>query len=836
MSEISSGMFAECINLEEITVYGEQYSLPNINKICADAFSNCKNISRLIIPNSVIDKDNINIDNAAFEHWEYPQTIYFEFEKPQNVDFKNILGLEREYENNDPLMPLIMWNKEQYRVDFFDKNRNCLLCAYINVEAKLEEIFATKEYKDIVQQYENGIVLYNDDNVLFTAESVITGDISLYIQEVINYSITYYVDGEINDTLKPDSYNPTIEVTLPWLEEEGKTFDGWYYNNEYKKPRYSKISINEKNEDIILYGRFLNNIYKAKLNTNGGSLTLEEADVCYLKDYNIPVPEKDGYDFEGWADEDGVLLTDEFGKGLDVWKIPSDANLSAVWSQYVINIDYSGVKKNITKTIARSENRDFTNFFEIPMTSNSDFSIEGWFFNNSCTVDFPKTLDELDKLSGGEKTVTAYTKLSVKSSNKLLILAKEYTRIFLNETNIDIALLINEGSKLSTIYLNNFTSIQEENRPVIDIRGADSSITILCEGDNILVGGNGEDGNESQFDGSNGSPAIITEGLSLDISNISGGIMRLVGGNGGKGYSTGKGGDGGDALNARIRAKIIYNLKSIQNNNNSGLIQFIGGNGGNSVGKGGNGGNGGCGINIKNYTTKDNVNRYEFTLLDILGANSELEIVGGNGGDSVDKVNNYAGYELCGIGGIGGDGIKFISEMPSKMENLQNQYGLYIRSNQVTIKGGNGGKTGENADLLLKLRAGLGGHAIYAKDNDVTIGCNISELYGGDAGENLSFGVDGGIAVECEHLSTNKKCSIYGGRGSAGHTHQCGNGGCPVKLKSINYFKANVDVTLFGGKGGINVDQTLYGNGLPYKFTDENKVNFVDNYVDGDEW
>ncbi len=135
-------------------------------------------------------------------------------------------------------------------------------------------------------------------NIVGTLE--LTEDTTVYaVWETIEYTITYNLDGGVEET-NPTKY--TIEsntITLSDATKTGYTFDGWYDNSDTKVETINKGSIG----NITLTAKYTPITYNITYNLDGGEENTNpttytiESDTITLSDAT-----KTGYTFDGWYD------------------------------------------------------------------------------------------------------------------------------------------------------------------------------------------------------------------------------------------------------------------------------------------------------------------------------------------------------------------------------------------------------------------------------------------------------------------------------------------------------------------------------------------------------
>lgn len=139
--------------------------------------------------------------------------------------------------------------------------------------------------------------------------------------EAISYKITF-----VGVTLDPINvqYGELIELTAPI--QEGYTFKGWFYDNQYE------VAVGNDPmpaRDITVYAKFEINSYTLTLSVDG---VTSEQTVEYLETYQPTIPTKEGFKFEGW------YLEPTFDTKVNSYVMPS-ADL-IIYAHFVIDDGY----------------------------------------------------------------------------------------------------------------------------------------------------------------------------------------------------------------------------------------------------------------------------------------------------------------------------------------------------------------------------------------------------------------------------------------------------------------------------------------------------------------
>ena len=180
----------------------------------------------------------------------------------------------------------------------------------------------------------------------FTESSKFTGgdtmpnhDVAYYAKwTLIQYSITYNLDGGTNAERNPAEYNVVSDkITLLEPSKTGYRFDGWYGDNTYTIP-VKEIAAGSVG-DVTLYAKWTINQYTVSWNANGGTLDGGNASVSAeygslvseVKPANAPTKAATGekeYTFAGWYTDpyNGTELATDA-------KVTGDVTYYAHWTE-----------------------------------------------------------------------------------------------------------------------------------------------------------------------------------------------------------------------------------------------------------------------------------------------------------------------------------------------------------------------------------------------------------------------------------------------------------------------------------------------------------------------
>lgn len=235
---------------------------------------------------------------------------------------------------------------------------------------------------------------YADKATVGQVSKVNGGVVTLYAQwKVINYGITYNLNGGTNNKNNPATYNINTEVVFKNPTKDGYTFDGWYSDKELTK-KITNIPKGNTGTKTV-YAKWTVNTYTIKYSGNGaesGSMP-RRSNLRYDKNYILDANtfKRTGYKFNGWntnAKGTGKNYADKAIVG-QVSKVNGGVvTLYAMWKpiNYVITYNLDGGTNN-------SENPTTYNIesaITLKNPAKTGYSFKGWYsdanFKNKVTT------------------------------------------------------------------------------------------------------------------------------------------------------------------------------------------------------------------------------------------------------------------------------------------------------------------------------------------------------------------------------------------------------------------------------------------------------------------
>lgn len=136
-----------------------------------------------------------------------------------------------------------------------------------------------------------------------------TGNVTLYAKFVIiDYTITYELDGGVNHVSNPETYTITTpEIALAVATKDGYTFNGWFQDAIFTEPATTVIPLGSTG-DLTLYAKFVIIDYTITYELDGGVNDVDNPATYTIATPTITLEEatKDGYTFNGWYSNAGL--------------------------------------------------------------------------------------------------------------------------------------------------------------------------------------------------------------------------------------------------------------------------------------------------------------------------------------------------------------------------------------------------------------------------------------------------------------------------------------------------------------------------------------------------
>lgn len=181
---------------------------------------------------------------------------------------------------------------------------------------------------------------YYGENRVMDGKWKIAKDVTLNARwSIINYTISYSLDGGVNNTNNPASYNVANAVSIKNPTRTGYTFLGWTCEGVETPTTDLSISVGTTGNKILT-AHWSANEYTVTLDANGGECGVKNKNVTFDEVYNLPVPTRDGYTFVGWYNG-----STKYNGG--TWKNTNNVSLVAEWKANTYKITYNANGGNV---------------------------------------------------------------------------------------------------------------------------------------------------------------------------------------------------------------------------------------------------------------------------------------------------------------------------------------------------------------------------------------------------------------------------------------------------------------------------------------------------------
>ena len=279
---------------------------------------------------------------------------------------------------------IIVWDIEEYTITFDTNDTN------ITVPSVDVEYLGSFELPTIIKQGYTFLGWYYNEVKIENGNFEWNEDIELEAKWSPNtYTITYYVNG---GEMKGENTQEVVydsEYTLEIPTREGYEFLGWYGNDKlFESGKWSY------DEDVEIVAKWEAITSEITFDANGGKLSSYlSAKYTYGKQYDLPIPTKEGYEFDGWYN--GDILIQNSG----VWALTQNLELVAQWNKiYTISFNSNGGSEipNMIGVSGKTINP--------PMDPiKIDYVFGGWYIDKELTQEFEFT-------TMPNKNITLYAK------------------------------------------------------------------------------------------------------------------------------------------------------------------------------------------------------------------------------------------------------------------------------------------------------------------------------------------------------------------------------------------------------------------------------------------
>ena len=286
----------------------------------------------------VAEGEPIDVEGIGIPQYTNDGTVYFFAGWAASQDATE--ALENLGTASGPATFFAFWVESPTYVVTFDTHGYGAMVAYVQENEQNNQTVARPD-DPFAEGYDfGGWFTAEEGGEEFDFSSVINENKVLHAKwSLVNFPITYELDGGTNSTYNPDTYNiKSADIKLRFPTKTGFNFDGWYYDNEFTnmatqiskgssgaKKFYAKW---KKKTYTITYmaGSYGAEVIPAETKEYGQSIKLKGA--VYTSQGNIQ---------KGWATENGGKKVYELGAE---YKLDKDLTLYPYWEKDPASIRY----------------------------------------------------------------------------------------------------------------------------------------------------------------------------------------------------------------------------------------------------------------------------------------------------------------------------------------------------------------------------------------------------------------------------------------------------------------------------------------------------------------
>ena len=219
------------------------------------------------------------------------------------------------------------------------------------------------------------------------------------------HTIKYVLNGGINSPDNPDSYREGDKIRFLDPTRTGYDFAGWYAT---KKLTGNTINSTEfQSVDLTLYASWNKAVYRIVYNYgyDDPSTVNNPADYTISSAFTLKKPGRTGYDFSGWYDEKGNLIS-RIKKGST-----GNLSLTAGWNEHTYNVRFSA--NGGTGVMETVNGVPYSKAIKLPANvyERTGYEFLGWTLNKSGKGTLYEDESSISRLTAKNKaTVTLYAK------------------------------------------------------------------------------------------------------------------------------------------------------------------------------------------------------------------------------------------------------------------------------------------------------------------------------------------------------------------------------------------------------------------------------------------
>ena len=222
---------------------------------------------------------------------------------------------------------------------------------------------------------------FTGEVVTIIKENTIIDDVKYYAKWIVEYTITYVLDGGTISSKAEKEYITTENINLRTPEKEGYKFLGWYNNKDFTGETVEEIAIGSVGNKTF-YAKWIQ-IFTITYNLGGGT-NPADAPTSYVfgSEVVLPIPTKNGYRFVNW------YTTSDFQSSTIVKGITStDTGDKVLYAKYTdlyeikYNLDGGKLPEDAVKGYV------ITDEVILPIPTKENYDFDGWYMKADLSGD-----------------------------------------------------------------------------------------------------------------------------------------------------------------------------------------------------------------------------------------------------------------------------------------------------------------------------------------------------------------------------------------------------------------------------------------------------------------
>lgn len=279
---------------------------------------------------------------------------------------------------------------------------------------KNDSYIAYNTYKNLKTPTKTSTIIYKDNEETLKKDTFTNYFLGWYKEKTFQTRVNNTTQIE-NKTQNLYANYLGASVTLPDIEKEGYTLEGYYSDKNLTQKVGNKGSTYTLNEDTTLYANYQKKKVTITFDTNGGN-TINPLEGEIASPLTKPEdPKKDGYKFAGWYQDKNLTKLYTFEKFPE-----KDITLYAKWTleDYTINYNLNGGQNNENNPTTYNKEEIKTLY----SPTKKGYKFLGWYTEENF-------INEIKDTSNQNTNLNLYAKWEIKDIT--ITLEKE------NETSID---------------------------------------------------------------------------------------------------------------------------------------------------------------------------------------------------------------------------------------------------------------------------------------------------------------------------------------------------------------------------------------------------------------